>query len=521
MGFLQGIASRAALTLQAASKSLGAWGAGSAYDAARQGRRLGNWRPTSAHINTVLAWSGTTLRDRTRDLVRNNPYVRSAVETYVANAVASGIKPSSLVVDSAKKNEIRQAWSDWTDEADADGLTDFYGLETLVARAEIDAGECFIRRRPRRPDDGLSVPLQIQLIEADQLPLEDNRTLDNGNLVRSGIEFDAIGRRQAYWFWRRHPGDLTDQRGIPQEQVRVPASEVLHVFRPRRPGQIRGEPELIAAMVRLYLLDQYEDAELERKKIAAMFTVVVTQEQPEEPDPTADTDADGTERDHVQPGTTNYLLPGEKVEIPPPADVGPNFEAFMLRALLAACAAMGVPYFAVTGDLRQANYSSLRAGTVEFRTRLEQFQHQTMVFQFGRMVWQWFLDAAVLSGALQLPGYARDPAPWRRAKWISPKLPWVDPQKDITAEKLAVDAGFKSRSDVIEGQGEDPEEVDQRIAQDKEREKRLGLDFSSQSTPSASAAGQPVGGREPGDQPEDSQDQPAAPADAQDDSAAA
>ena len=212
MGWMQGLASGVGRAMASASRSLGVWGTagGSAYDAARQGRRLGNWRPTSAHINTILAWSGTTLRDRTRDLVRNNPYVRSAVESFVANAVASGIKPSSLVKDAGKKNEIREAFADWTDEADADGLTDFYGLQTLGVRAMIEAGEFFVRRRPRRPEDGLSVPLQIQLLEADMLPLEDNRQAENGNPIKSGIEFDAIGRRVAYWFYRRHPGDLTD-----------------------------------------------------------------------------------------------------------------------------------------------------------------------------------------------------------------------------------------------------------------------------------------------------------------------
>ena len=65
-----------------------------------------------------------------------------------------------------------------------------------------------------------------------------------------------------------------------------------------------------------------------------------------------------------------------------------------------------------------------------------------------------------------------------KVKWIVPKWDWVDPLKERQAEALAVEKGFKSRSDVIEAEGYDPEEMDQRIANDKEREERLGLNFA-------------------------------------------
>ena len=46
----------------------------------------------------------------------------------------------------------------------------------------------------------------------------------------------------------------------------------------------------------------------------------------------------------------------------------------------------------------------------------------------------------------------------------APGLPWVDPKKEIEADKLAVEAGFKSRPQVIRERGGDPAAVD------KERE---------------------------------------------------
>jgi lambda family phage portal protein len=142
---------------------------------------------------------------------------------------------------------------------------------------------------------------------------------------------------------------------------------------------------------------------------------------------------------------------------------------------------MGVPYTNVTGDLRQANYSSLREGKLEFRRRIEQLQHGTLVFQLCRPVWQRWLRDAVLAGALDLTGFASDPSRYLAVKWIPPKWDWVDPLKDRKAEIEAIDAGLKSRSDVIESEGYDAEEVDRRIAADHAREEELGLSFAGAS----------------------------------------
>ena len=100
------------------------------------------------------------------------------------------------------------------------------------------------------------------------------------------------------------------------------------------------------------------------------------------------------------------------------------------------------------------------------------------MFQLCRPVWRRWLRDAVLAGALELPGFAERPAPYLAVKWIPPKWDWVDPLKDRKAEIEAIDAGLKSRSDVIESEGYDAEEVDRRIAADHAREKELGLSFS-------------------------------------------
>ena len=171
-------------------------------------RRLRGWNPPLENINALVASGGPRLLARSRELVVTNGYAANACEAFAANLVGDGIKPSSLIGDADLRDRVQRLWLAWTDEADADGLTDFYGLQAMVAREMFVAGECFVRLRPRRAEDGLPVPLQLQLLQSEMLPFEKTETAASGNRIRCGIEFDAIGRRVAYHFRRRHPGGL-------------------------------------------------------------------------------------------------------------------------------------------------------------------------------------------------------------------------------------------------------------------------------------------------------------------------
>ena len=441
-------------------------------------RRLRGWNPPLENINSLVASGGPRLLARARELVVTNGYAANACEAFASNLVGDGIKPSSLIEDAGLRDRVQRLWLAWTDEADADGLTDFYGLQAMVAREMFVAGECFVRMRPRRAEDGLLVPLQMQLLQSEMLPFEKTETAANGNRIRCGIEFDLIGRRVAYHFRRSHPGDSTDQRVAIPETVRVAAEDVLHIYRPIDAGQIRGLPHVAPAMVRLFLLDQYDDAELDRKKTAAMFAGFITKTAPEEQlmgEIEATDDSGATVC--LEPGTLQVLLPGEDVKFSSPADVGGGYEAFQYRTLLSVSASLGLPYHLVTGDVRQANYSSLRAELVEFRRRVEQLQHGVVAHQLCRPIWVRWLETAVLSGALEIPDFARSPARHRRVNWIPPRWDWVDPLKDIQAQVLAMEAGIVSRRKVVQATGYDVEEIDRENATDAARVAALGLHY--------------------------------------------
>ena len=106
-------------------------------------------------------------------------------------------------------------WLDFAATADADGLTDFAGLQALIVRGLVESGEVLVRLRERRTEDGLPVPLQLQVLEADHLDSWKTGELADGGFILQGIEFDAPRpaarllalsdppRRRPRWRWSR------------------------------------------------------------------------------------------------------------------------------------------------------------------------------------------------------------------------------------------------------------------------------------------------------------------------------
>lgn len=452
-----------------------------AFEAGATGRRLRAIPTTQRAINQQIRAYGTTIVARSRYLSANNPYAAAAKDAFVSSLVGDGIAPFPMIDDKAVRDDLKNTWYDWTDEADADWLTDLYGLQAIVGSEMFEAGECFIRFRTRLPEDNLLVPLQLQVLPSEMLPLYKNEDMGNGRRIECGIEFDGIGRRVAYHFLEVHPGSDMSFGKASGRTLAVPAEEVIHCYRPIRAGQIRGLPHTLAGITTMALLDLYNDAELERKRIAALFGAFITRPIGEETEPVLGASVPinppppgmvSVNGPSLEPGVTIALAPGEDIKFAEPADVGSTYEPFQYRNLLMAAAGFGVPYAEMTGDLKQANYGSIRAGLVTFRRKITAMQHGVMVYQLCRRVWNRWLMEAVLAGALQTVSpmmYKQRFRDLQRVRWQPPAWEWIDPQKDIQAEVLAVQNHLKARSMSIEQQGFDPIEVDETIKEDEAR----------------------------------------------------
>lgn len=452
------------------------------YDAAGSGRRLTGWDVTSQAISAIIGGSGDLLRNRARDIVRKHPFAEHALTSFTASAIGTGIKPRSLHPDPGIRETLQAEFRRWTRAADADGIVDFYGLQCLAARSLIEGGDCFVRLRNRRAGAAGMVPLQLQLLEGEMVPLHKTQAARGRNRIRSGIEFDARGKRVAYHIHRAHPGDI-NVFGASAETIRVPSANVLHLMKPLRPGQVRGVTWFASALMRLYEVDQYEDAELVRKKLAAMFTGFVTQPEADGADPIlfGDKRSDDSRAENfgLEAGLFQRLAPGEELKFAETTELGQGFSDFMRSILLGVAAGIGVTYEQMTGDLVKVNYSSIRAGIIEFRKVCEQFQRTIFIHQFCLPVWERWLDQAALAGIIPVADLNRNRADYLDVAWVTPGWQWIDPKKEIEAMVKAIRAGLTSRADVVGMLGTDIDLLDAAILADQIRADELGLVFDS------------------------------------------
>lgn len=418
------------------------------YDGARVGRR-GNGRSPSTSANAEIGPAQVRLRNRVRDLVRNNAHAARIVDVLAAHVVGTGIVPVSRTGDPALDRRVNDLWAAWSDQCDADEQLDFYGLQTLAVRGMVEAGEALCRFRPRRLDDNLPVPLQLQLLEADHIDTTRHAVLASGRDVL-GVRFDALGKRQAYWLFRDHPGDLVATAAL---SVPVPAGEVLHLYRKLRAGQVRGVTAFAPVVTMARDIADYHEAAILKARVEACFSGFVTSDDTGNGGVPVGPETKGSNGERLQelsPGAMMYLRPGENVTFAEPTSSS-SFDPFMVHSLQAMAAGVGVTYDQVTGDLRQANYSSLRAGKIEFRRLVEQIQYQTVIPMHCAPARRRFIEAAILAGKLprRAQGYP--------CEWIPPANEPIDPLKDLTADILAVRSGRMTVHQFIASWGNDPE----------------------------------------------------------------
>jgi lambda family phage portal protein len=468
-----------------------------AYDAAKTGRRTAGWSTQNGSANAEIGTGASRIRARTRDLVRNNPYAASAVTKLAAKTVGVGIIPRlrAGAAEIERKRFFADRWEEFSDHCDPEGRSDFYGLQHLLARTVFESGEALVRLLPRRSSFGLRVPLQVQILEPDYLDSSRNQSIATGVIIQ-GVEYDLDGRRVAYWMFDEHPGETVFsfiRAGL--QSRRIPADQVLHVFDPLRPGQARGVSTFTPVVLKLRDVDDYDDAELMRKKIGACFAAFVRQQTGGTGTPLTEgtIDAKGRRLETLQPGTVQYLgLDQEVTFATPPAVDG--YVEFMTHQLHAIAAGIGTTYEQLTGDLSRVNYSSARVGLLDFWDLLDHWQWHVMIPQFCRPVWSRVAALLVATGQI-------DASDGRGATWSPPVRRYVDPDKEVTGQIKAIRAGLVTLPQGIADRGEDPDVQLSEIAETNAQLDRAGIILDtdprrvsyqgqSQQTQSAKGAGE-------------------------------
>lgn len=414
------------------------------YEAAGHGRRTEGWHTMASSANVETLYSLAVLRDRARDLGRNNPYASIAVDVIETNTIGTGIRPSIKAKTDAQSKKIQEAWKNWAESTDCDfdGHLDFYGLQALVMRTVAESGEAIIKKK-RVPYKKGGVPYKLQVLEGDFIDHNrNNPMLPDGGFILQGVEFNKRGELAAYWLYDRHPAEAYFHSAI---STRHNADEILHVYRVKRPGQVRGVPFGVSAMLKLRDFDEYEDAQLVRQKIAACYAVFIQ-------DPAADTLTASTDDDlpeKVEPGMIEHLSAGKTVAFSnPPAAQGYN--EYTRKVLQSIAVGYGVTYEAITGDLSNVNFSSGRMGWLEFHRRVTGWQKNMIIPMMCAPAFKWFIEGGELAGLFE-GGLT--------PSWTPPRREMIDPTKEVKGINEQIRAGLMSWQEAVRQQGFEPSEV--------------------------------------------------------------
>jgi len=428
------------------------------YAGAAHGRLTADWIVGAVGPNAALRGSLSALRNRCRDLERNNDYVRGFLGALQTNVVgASGIRLQMRVrnddgsPDVDANRRIEEAWAEWGRHGicTVDGRMSWADVQRLFIRSVARDGEIIVRL-VRGAAAGNDFGFALQLLEADHLDETDDRDLSGNRRVRMGVEIDGWGRPTALHLWRSHPGDMISSRDG-ERKIRLPMRDAVHAYLMERPGQLRGIPWLSSAIMRLHQLGKYEEAELVAARVASSKMGFF------EPDPDADHQLIGQRHDgellmEAAPGQFEMLPPGYRFQPWDPQHPNNAFEAFTRAMLRGVSASLGCSYATLSADLAQTNYSSLRQGALSERDMWRLLQ-AWMIEAFLRPVFMAWLGMAMTTGALALPM-----SKWR--KFAQPTFQprgwdWVDPLKEVNAAIAEIEMGLNTHSNVVASKGRD------------------------------------------------------------------
>lgn len=451
------------------------------YLAASKGRLYMDFKGSNKSADAEIRWSLRDLRNRSRDLERNNEYARRYLQLLQTNIVGESgfrlqLKGRNIdgTIDMAGNNIIEAAWEDFCrlGGPTVDGKMSMTDLSNHVIRGMARDGEVFLHIVNK---NYLRHGIGVQIIEPDRVDEQMNETLRDGNQVRMGIELDSSTRRvAAYHVLVNNPGDYdyaTNANGAFRQ--RIPADRMLHVYVQERADQTRGVPWTVTAMPALKMLHGYREAELVAARVGAAKMGFFT--SPAGDGFTADGFEDTfTPLYDAEAGTFHQLPAGVDFKAFDPTHPTTAFADFEKAILRGIAGGLGVSYTAIANDLEGTSYSSIRQGALEERD-FYKTQQRFMIEHFIDPMFRLWMRHVMDFALIPINGQGKFEKFALGISWRARGFQWVDPLKEINAAVVGLQNGIISHTDIAATYGRDAEETFAQIQRDKEMAKIFGL----------------------------------------------
>lgn len=452
------------------------------YEATKPGRMRKGRRETGSPNQSVIT-AGGSLREQARHMEQNHDLARGVLSVLVANVIG----PYGIGIESmprTKSGEIHQdlakqidaLFSDWSKKPEVTWRNDWASTQRLAARSWFRDGEMFTRMHfgeARGLDHGTRVPLSLELMEADTVPMDYNA--DNGPIVVAGIEVNGWGRPVAYYFQK---ATQSSNYALRSDLRRVNAAEILHPMLADRIGQYRGASIFASTIARFEDLKDYEESERIAAKVAASMAAYIKKGVPDQYAVATDENGEPVAREmKFVPGMVfDNLHEGEDIGTIDTTRPNAQLEPHRKGQLRAAASGVGVTYSSLAKDYN-GTYSSQRQELVEgwgaYGVLASEFINAIV-----RPTYEKFIDVALASGLLVLPADV-DPDTLSDALYMPPQMPWIDPKKEADGWGLLEKNGHASGPEIIRRRGQKPRDVlDQESRWRKDAEDR-GLKFET------------------------------------------
>lgn len=465
------------------------------YQGAKRDRMTDDWRPRQLSPSSIHRMDAADLRNRSRDLVGNNPRAKSVVDAYVANVIECGIDPKPRLEEGVR-DQWSHAWNHWTgasglaNEADITGQQPFNELTALWLEEIIVSGGCLVHYRVMRPSRNRRIPLALNLIPEEQFVDDQDDFIQFQNKKKSknpvvrGVEIEeSTGRAVAYWI--RQAVLTSDYQ---DEPVRIPADQCHYSFFRKRVGQYRGVSLLHAAVMMLWKLGYYTDNELQASAIRSCYAAVISQ-TPEDMQDGADfndgdpdgpiVDQYGNPLEKLQPGIIARLTAPGKI-----TGVGPNVPTsdsigwvnFIERSIAIGA---NLSYEEIARDYSRGNFSSTRASANADRKRfrpMQKFVVNNLCAPTYRRFAQW-ASMRGIEGFPTMDAFSANMDEWLSVEWRTPGWASVNPWDDARAADLEIRNGMNTRENYVGARGKDWEDVLHQLGRENQTAEDNGLTF--------------------------------------------
>lgn len=443
------------------------------YDAAGNGRINSGWRVTNESAEATDKYSRDIVRARARDLERNSDIAQAVLHAYKRNVVGKGYTLRATTGNDSLDKQIEKAWKRWCKARNCDvtGEQSFNEiLRMMVERKKVDGGMIVLYRHTR----GGVVPFKLQCLEVDELDKTQATPHQQGNRVVGGIEYNQYRRPVGYWI-RQY--DIEGWQLA--EPAFIEAKDVFFYKSKHRPSQLREMSDMSPTITRVRDTNEFITAVAIKERIAALVGLVIKKTLPSGGSGRSSWNGKGGQVDYsgkkMTPGMIMELGAGDDVEVVDPKGAATDATAFLKTQQGLIGAGQGLSYEAVSRDMSGATYSSARQNALEDEnTYTEEIE---LLTAFMSEVYENFLISGVLSGLFSVPDFWERKEDYMDHSWVKAPKKWIDPAKEASADKIALQSGQKTFQDLQAEKGKDWKEAVDELAEVLEYGRKKGIDM--------------------------------------------